>query len=81
MGERALEKIRALLESDDERVAFRAAADVLDRGRETSKHHRVEATNLTFNVPADALRLAAQTALEIEAPTIEGKMEGGESAS
>jgi len=66
MGERALEKMRELLESDDERIVFKAASDTLDRGKETSKHHIVEATNLNFNVPADALILAATTALEIE---------------
>jgi hypothetical protein len=81
MGDRALEVLADLLESDDERVQARVASDILDRNKETSKHAQVDTTTRFVTIDATKLALAAQTAREIDAPRVvsqdvEGVREG-----
>jgi hypothetical protein len=66
MGDRALEVLADLLESNDERVQAKVASDLLDRNAETSKHHHIEAKSLNFNINAEDLIHAAQAAAEID---------------
>jgi hypothetical protein len=73
LSERALERLEELLESDDERVVLRAVDSVLDRNADTSKHHKVENTDIVIKVDPAQLALAAQAAQEIEGRTIEGE--------
>lgn len=63
---RAFERMCELMESEDERVAQKAAADILDRNSETSKTHRVDSTTRVMTLDATQLALAAQAAVEIE---------------
>lgn len=65
MSDRALAKIAELMESDDDRVAFRAASDTLDRNKETSKQHKVDTTSTVLVLDPVQLALAAQAANEI----------------
>jgi hypothetical protein len=81
MGDRALEVLADLLESDDERVQAKVASDLLDRNKETSKHAHVDATTRFVTIDATKLALAAQAAREIDAPRVvsqdvEGVREG-----
>jgi predicted transcriptional regulator len=66
LSDRALDRISELIESDNEHVALRASATVLDRNPETSTHHKVDTTNKTLIIDANMLALAASAALEIE---------------
>jgi hypothetical protein len=71
-SEKALAKIIELMDSDDERIIYRSASDILDRNPETGKSHKVESTEKLFVIDANMLELAARAAKEIEPPTIEG---------
>lgn len=79
LGDEALEVIQNCMRSDDERVALKAAVDVLDRNTETSRHAKVDTTTRTIVIDAEKLMLAARTANEIDGPRssdIDGVREG-----
>jgi hypothetical protein len=87
MGDRALEVLADLLESDDERVQAKVASDILDRNPETSKHHHIESKSLVFTMNSEDLIHAAKSAAEVDAaagkraavvppPVVEAKVEG-----
>jgi hypothetical protein len=67
MGDRALEVLADLLESEDERVQAKVASDILDRNPETSKHHHIESKSLNMIMTPEDLLHAAQAAAEVEA--------------
>lgn len=67
MGDRALEVLQELLESDDERVQAKVASDILDRSPETSKHHHIESKSLTMVMTPEDLLHAAHAAAEVDA--------------
>jgi hypothetical protein len=68
MSSKAIETIDKLMDSDNEHVAFKAAATVLDRNPETSVHHKVDQTTTSIKIDAAFLRLAAAAATEMDAP-------------
>lgn len=68
MSSTALDRIEALMDSENDGVALKAAVTVLDRNPETSTHHKVDSTNKTLVIDAAMLKLAASAALEIESP-------------
>jgi DNA-binding CsgD family transcriptional regulator len=67
MGDRALEVLQELLESEDERVQAKVASDILDRSPETSKHHHIESKSLNIVLSGEDLRHAALAAAEVDA--------------
>jgi DNA-binding CsgD family transcriptional regulator len=67
MGDRALEVLEQLLDSEDERVQAKVASDILDRNPETSKHHHVESKSLNITLTSEDLLHAAQAAAEVDA--------------
>lgn len=71
LSEKALERMDALMASEDESIAFRASSDILDRNANTSKHNKQEIDKRIVIIDPVQLALAAQTAREIDERTIE----------
>lgn len=73
-SEKALERIAELIDSPDEKIALRAASDILDRNPEVSKRTSTTQSTVQFNIDPATLILAAQTAKELNGPVIEGTL-------